>query len=98
MYCVNRGKDRQTLHEAVRQHSVDCAHAVKERGEDNDLLERIVNDPEFGITREEIEMILANDSFTGAAEQQTEMFIDCYVKPVIEANAHLLGVEAEIRV
>lgn len=98
MYCVNKGKDRQTLHEAVRRHSVDCAHAVKERGEDNDLLERIVNDPEFGITKEEIEEILASDSFTGAAEQQTEMFIEAYVKPVLEENKELLGVNAEIRV
>lgn len=98
MYCVNKGKDRQTLHEAVRQHSVDCAHAVKERGEDNGLLERIVNDPEFGITKEEIENILASDSFTGAAEQQTELFVDMYVKPVLEKNAHLLGVKAEVRV
>lgn len=98
MYCVNKGKDRQTLHEAVRCHSVNCAHAVKERGEDNDLLERIVNDPEFGITKEEINEILATDSFTGAAEQQTEMFVDMYVKPILDENKDILGIEAEIRV
>lgn len=98
MYCVNKGKDRQTLHEAVRRHAVDCARAVKERGQDNDLLERIVSDPEFDITREEVQEILESDSFTGAAEEQTEIFVDTYVKPVLDANRELLGVEAEIRV
>ncbi|MBE6544273.1 MAG: adenylosuccinate lyase, partial [Ruminococcaceae bacterium] len=98
MYCVRKGKDRQTLHEAIRRHSVDCAHDVKEKGLDNTLLERIASDPEFDITKEEIENILATDSFTGAAEIQTEKYLENFVKPVLEKNAHLLGVNAEVRV
>ncbi len=98
MYCVKKGKDRQTLHEAIRKHSVDCAHDVKERGLDNTLLERIVADPEFEITKEEVDAILASDSFTGAAEIQTEKYLAGVVAPIIEKNKELLGVNAEIRV
>ena len=98
MYCVRKGKDRQTLHEAIRRHSVDCAHDVKEKGLDNTLLERIVADPEFDITKEEVDIILASDSFTGAAEIQTEKYLAEYVKPIIDKNKDLLGVSAEVRV
>lgn len=98
MYCVRKGKDRQTLHEAIRRHSVDCAHDVKEKGLDNTLLERIAADPEFDITKEEIDLILSSDSFTGAAEVQTEKYLDNFVYPVLEANKDLMGINAEIRV
>ena len=45
MYCVKNGGDRQTLHEAIRRHSVAAGLAVKEQGADNDLLARIAADP-----------------------------------------------------
>lgn len=58
MYCVKNGGDRQTLHEAIRRHSVAAGLAVKEQGADNDLLARIAADPAFNITRGEIDRLL----------------------------------------
>ena len=39
MYCVEKGGDRQVLHEAIRRHSVDAAKEVKLNGKDNDVLD-----------------------------------------------------------
>ena len=48
MYCVaHKGGDRQVLHEAIRRHSVEATKAIKLEGADNDLLDRIANDPVF---------------------------------------------------
>lgn len=86
MYCVEKGGDRQTLHEAIRVHSVAAAKAVKESGADNDVLQRIAADPLFNVTQAELDEILSG-SFCGCAEAQTERFIEQNVKPVLFANA-----------
>ena len=90
MYCVKKGGDRQTLHEAIRQHAVDAGRAVKEQGADNDLLERIAADPVFGITREEIDALLRTDSFTGMAAEQTEDYLRD-VRRLLDDNSSFLG-------
>jgi adenylosuccinate lyase len=99
MYCVkNKGGDRQALHEAIRQHSVDTAKQIKLSGAENDLLDRILNDPAFGLTKEELDTIVAPEQFIGRAKEQTEEFINEYAKPVIEANRDILGVDISIKV
>ncbi len=90
MYCVKKGGDRQTLHEAIRQHAVAAAKAVKQEGADNDLLDRIAADPAFGITRAEMEQILAEGNFTGCAAEQTEAYVS-EVRAVLAENSALLG-------
>ena len=90
MYCVKKGGDRQTLHEAIRQHAVDAGRAVKEQGADNDLLERIAADPVFGITREEIDELLRTDSFTGMAAEQTEDYLRD-VRRLLDDNSSFIG-------
>ena len=90
MYCVKKGGDRQTLHEAIRQHAVDAGRAVKEQGADNDLLERIAANPVFGITREEIDELLRTDSFTGMAAEQTEDYLRD-VRRLLDDNSSFLG-------
>ena len=90
MYCVKKGGDRQTLHEAIRQYAVDAGRAVKEQGADNDLLERIAADPVFGITREEIDELLRTDSFTGMAAEQTEDYLRD-VRRLLDDNSSFLG-------
>lgn len=99
MYCVNeKGGDRQTLHEAIRMHSVEAAKEVKLNGAKNDLLDRIISDERFGLTQEEMNKLLSFDKFTGRAKEQTEEFLDTYVQPVLDANALLLGVDVVINV
>ncbi len=87
MYCVkNKGKDRQKIHEAIRQHSIKAAEQVKMYGKDNDLLERIKNDINFGLSGEEIYALMQPDKFTGMSEHQCEKYIRETVDPLLAAN------------
>ncbi|MBQ1351525.1 MAG: adenylosuccinate lyase, partial [Oscillospiraceae bacterium] len=99
MYCVKeKDGDRQTLHEAIREHSVSTAKEVKLYGAENNLLNRIANDPRFGLTMEEIQALLPFEKFTGRAKEQTEEFLSEYVQPTLEKHAALLGIAVSINV
>ncbi|GAA0115649.1 adenylosuccinate lyase [Clostridium senegalense] len=98
MEAVKRGKDRQELHERIRIHSMDAARRVKEDGLNNDLIERIINDDNFGLTKKEIEDIISPKNFVGRAPGQVIDFVEEYVKPILEANKELLGESAQITV
>ena len=89
MYCVKNGGDRQTLHEAIRRHSVDAGKAVKLMGETNDLLDRIAADPIFGLTRAEIDKIISESRLTGIAKEQTEAYVK-EVRKVLSENSESL--------
>jgi len=89
MYCVKKGGDRQTLHEAIRNHSVAAGKAIKRDGADNDLLRRIADDPVFGITMSEIEEIIENGRFTGRAKEQTEEYLT-EVRQIFDNNKEFL--------
>ena len=75
MDAVKRGGDRQELHEKIRKYSMAASKVIKADGGKNDLLERIANDPSFGVTIEELEAILLPDKYVGRAPQQTEDFL-----------------------
>ena len=99
MYCVKeKGGDRQALHEAIRQHSVAAGKAVKLGGGSNDLLERILNDPIFGLTRDELQKLVDPHAFTGMAVHQTETFLREQVTPVLNKYTTLLGCDASVNV
>ena len=98
MECVKAGGNRQELHEAIRQLSVAVAKKIKLEGGENDLLERILADDRFNITRRELDEILDVKNFIGLAPEQTESFITDVIKPVVDANRDFLGAEAEVRV
>ncbi|MBQ8670743.1 MAG: adenylosuccinate lyase [Oscillospiraceae bacterium] len=98
MKAVKKGGDRQQLHESLRQHSLAAARVVKEEGGENDLIDRICADPAFGLSREEVDGLLDPAKFTGRAPQQTEEFNTRLIKPILEANAGLLGERAQLSV
>lgn len=98
MHCVQKGGDRQELHEAIRRHSVDVAKNIKLNGAKNDLLERIEADNRFDLTREELDSLTDGMRFTGCAAVQTETFLKDHVSPVLEENSSLLGFKAQIYV
>ena len=99
MYCVKeKGGDRQTLHEAIRQHSVAAGKEVKLNGGSNDLLERILADPIFGLTRAELQKLVDPHAFTGMAVHQTETFLREQVTPVLNKYTTLLGCDASVNV
>ena len=84
MDAVKRGGDRQQLHEAIRVHSMAAAKVVKEQGGENDLLERIANDPLFGVSMEELRDILKPEKYVGRAPEQTREFLAEVIRPLLE--------------
>lgn len=100
MYCVEKGGDRQTLHELIRKYSVETAKEIKLSGKSVNVLDKIVADKQFGITREEIEKVLKEFSLTGCAEKQTEDFLREVVGPILndDENKRLLGIDIKINV
>lgn len=98
MDAVKAGGDRQELHELVRQHSMAAGKVVKEEGKPNDLIERIANDPKFGLTKEEIEAHMQPIHYVGRSVQQTEEFFRDYIDPILAKHKDELGIEAEINV
>lgn len=98
MDAVKAGGDRQELHEKIRQHSMAAGRKIKEEGGANDLVDRIVADPAFGMNREQITALMEPKNFTGCAEEQTERFLTDEVSPVLEKYKDRLGLEADINV
>ncbi|HAS92786.1 MAG TPA: adenylosuccinate lyase, partial [Clostridiales bacterium] len=66
-------------------------------GSDNDLIKRILNDKTFNISEQEMKEILNAENFCGRAKEQTEEFLS-EVKPVLDSNRDLLGVQVNIKV
>lgn len=93
-----RGADRQQLHERIRVHSMAASKVIKEEGGENDLLERIANDDAFGVTLEELENILQPEKYTGRAKEQTEDFLNEFVKPVLDKYKDIESDNPEINV
>ena len=98
MDAVKKGGNRQELHEKLRVHSQAAARVVKEEGGVNDLIDRICGDPAFMVTREEVEAILQPEHFTGRSERQVEEFLTEIIRPLLKANADVLGEKQELHV
>jgi len=97
MDATKKGGNRQELHEKIRQHSMEAGKQVKQEGLDNDLCERILNDPDFNITKEEMDNIMKPENFTGRSPQQVEEFVNSCVKPILDANKDVLGEKFEMK-
>ena len=91
MDAVKKGGDRQVLHEKLRTYAMEAGKKVKEEGLENDLIERVLNDPDFKINVHEMDAILKPESFTGRSEQQVEEFMANCVQPVLDANKDVLS-------
>lgn len=83
MAAVKKGGDRQILHEKLRLLSRNSAQRVIEEGKPNDLLDQILKDPSFMLSKEELEKLLDVSAFIGRAPQQVEEFILQEIAPVL---------------
>lgn len=84
MACVERGESRQEMHEIIREYSVEAGAAVKNEGLDNDLLNRLADDPRVPFTLKELNDLVTNyQEFTGRAEKQTEEYLQEVVNPLL---------------
>ena len=83
MEAVKRGGNRQELHEALREHSHAAARKVKLEGGQNDLIDRIVADDRFPLSRQEIEAQMAPEKYVGRAPSQVTEFLREVAGPVL---------------
>jgi adenylosuccinate lyase len=72
MASVQAGVGRETAHEAIKEHSVAVALAMREQGvERNDVLDRLAADDRIPLTRAQLDDLLADRlPFTGVASAQ----------------------------
>ena len=81
MEAVKKGGDSQKLHEIIRKCSME-ATAKMNNGEECDLLSRLAQEKEFGLTETEMNELLTPSLYIGRCPEQVEAFID-KVKPLI---------------
>jgi adenylosuccinate lyase len=96
MEAVKRGKDRQTVHEKLRIHSLETSRRIKEEGGSNDLVERIAQDKEIGLSHAEIKELTDIKQFIGRAIEQTHEFLNEEVAPIIKKHKEIATFVAEI--
>ncbi len=70
--AVRRGVGREVAHEAIKEHAVAVALAMREKGSaENDLFDRLAADSRLGLSRAEIDSLVADrGAFAGAAAAQ----------------------------
>jgi adenylosuccinate lyase len=98
MEAVKRGGDRQDLHERIRVLSQKAAGRVKDEGAENELLSYIAQDPAFGMDGKDLETLLDPAQYTGRAAEQTEEFINTYLKDIFAQYEGTLGEAIELSV
>lgn len=84
MACVQKGGDRQTIHERLRKHSHEMSQKMKEEGTDNTLLEQISSDSLLNLSTKELEQLLDISAFIGMAPQQTQVFLQKEIYPLLK--------------
>jgi adenylosuccinate lyase len=73
---VRAGVGREQAHEAIKQHAVAVALALREGAERNDLLDRLAADGRLGLDRAALDAVLADEiGFVGTAPRQVTAFV-----------------------
>jgi adenylosuccinate lyase len=96
MAAVERGGDRQNLHEVIRQRSHEAAAVVKQQGKPNDLLERLAGEPDFA--RVDLQAALDPAQYVGRAPEQVDEFIAEVIEPLRARYANQAQLSAELKV
>ena len=74
--AVRAGMGREAAHEVIKEHAVAVALAMRERGAEPDLLDRLAADPRLPLDRTALDAALADtESFTGAAADQVDRVV-----------------------
>jgi adenylosuccinate lyase len=82
--AVRKGVGREVAHEVIKEHAVAVALAMREQGApDNDLFDRLAADGRLGLSRAEIDALVADRAaFVGAAPWQVQAVADRVAKIV----------------
>ena len=86
---------REAAHEVIKEHAVAVALAMREKGVEPDLLDRLAADPRLPLDRAALDAALADkQAFTGAAGDQVDAVVaavDELVSRYPEAAKYTLG-------
>jgi adenylosuccinate lyase len=75
MEAVKGGAGRETAHEAIKEHALAAAKALRSGG-DADLLGRLAGDKRVGLGKKKLVAVLAeSERFVGAAPHQVDAFV-----------------------
>ena len=76
--AVRAGVGREVAHEAIKEHAVAAALAMRETGQtDNDLVDRLAADDRLPLDRAALDSLLADRlGFVGTAEDQVTRFVE----------------------
>jgi adenylosuccinate lyase len=76
MEAVKRGAGRETAHEAIKEHALAAAKALRSGGGDADHVGRLAGDARHRLSRAQIEALLSDSArYVGAAPQQVDTFV-----------------------
>ncbi len=76
MAAVRNGVGREAAHEAIKEAAVGTALAMRAGQADNDVFAKLAADERLGLTRDQIEALVADPiEFTGAAVAQTRAVV-----------------------
>jgi adenylosuccinate lyase len=89
MAAVKAGGNRQDLHEAIRNHSMESARVIKAEGKENDLLERLKGDPIFAAVN--IDALVEPQAFVGRAPEQAIEYLEQHVYPLLKKHEAILN-------
>jgi len=98
MEAVNKGGDRQALHERIRVHSMEAGKQVKVHGLENDLLERISKDEAFNLSETEINKLLDPSLYIGRSVEQVDDFLSEEINPILEKYKDYIGSDVKLKV
>jgi len=92
MELTKKGKDRQEMHQIIKEHSFEAGKVVKMMGKSNDLFERLLNDARLPLDREFlINLIEKPEKFAGAAVIQTQEYLKDEIEPILIKYSNLIG-------
>lgn len=94
MDMVQRGGDRQQIHERIRIHSQEAGQNVKDFGLTNNLIDLLAADPMFNVSREELSAHLEPSRYIGRCPEQVTDFLNDCVRPVLETHRSALEEQA----
>ncbi|WP_305093896.1 adenylosuccinate lyase [Prescottella sp. R16] len=86
MAAVRAGVGRETAHEAIKEHAVAVALAMREEGKEPNLLDRLAADDRLPLDRAALDEALADrTAFVGAAGAQVDSVV-AEVQKLVDAN------------
>lgn len=80
---VQKGGDRQELHERIRRHAMRARERLDDGADDNDFFDRVASDEAFGLDRRELEALGDPYRLVGRAPEQVETFLREEIEPAL---------------